>query len=230
MKTANRIIVNTAVSYMALLCRMIVGLFSVRLILQALGEVDYGVFVIVAGIVAVLDILNSNMSNTSMRFLAYSLGKNEDEIITTFNSTLVIHYFIGIMTIIALEIGGWIMFDYIVNIPPDRMNDAKIVYQFMVVSTFITVISVPYDAVTNAHEKIWMLSLFDILDLCLILLMALSLSLFEDHRLIIYAFSLMMIKIVMRFIKVIYAKRKFEDAKESYRKISVSMVNFVVLS
>ena len=60
MNNSNKIIVNTAVTYIALLLRLVIGLFSVRLVLQALGEEDYGVYVIVGGIVALLDILNSS--------------------------------------------------------------------------------------------------------------------------------------------------------------------------
>ena len=32
----------------------------------------------------------------------------------------------------------------------------------MIVSMFISIIAVPYDAVMNAHEHIWILSIFDI--------------------------------------------------------------------
>lgn len=219
MSNSNTIILNTAVSYLALLLKMIVGLFTVRFVLQALGEVDYGVYVIVGGIVAMLDVLNSNMSNTSMRYLAYSLGNpNKDDIYVTFNTTIYIHYAIGIITILVLEIGGYYMFEYIVNIPIDRISDAKIIYQFMIVSTFISVISVPYDAVTNAHEKIWMLSVFDMINIIISLAIVLFLLVYDGNRLIMYGFCLLLTQIVMRFAKVAYAKRKFVECRKIKRK------------
>lgn len=219
MNNSNRIIVNTTVTYIALLIRLVVGLFTVRLVLQALGEEDYGVYVIVGGIVALLDILNSNMSNTSMRYLAYSLGsKNKDDIYITFNTTVFIHYLIGLITILVLEIGGYFMFEYVVNIPPDRIGDAKIIYQFMIASTFISVISVPYDAVTNAHEKIWMLSVFDIINICISLALALFLLVYNGNRLVMYGLCLMLLHLVMRIAKVTYAKIKFEECRKIKRK------------
>lgn len=218
MKNSNKIIVNTGVTYVALVLKMIVGLFTVRFVLKALGEVDYGVYVIVGGIVAMLDVLNSNMSNTSMRYLAYSLGsKNRDDIYVTFNTTVIIHYLIGFATIVLLEIGGLIMFEYIVNIPIEKMGDAKIIFQFMILTTFISITSVPYDAVTNAHEKIWVLSLFDIIGVFLSLSLALFLLHYDGNRLIMYGFCLMLIQMLLRLFKVIYAKRKFDECRKIRR-------------
>ena len=175
MTNSEKIILNTIVSYVALLLKMVVGLFVVRFVLQALGEVDYGIYIIVGGIVSMLDILNTNMSNTSMRYLAYSLGKKDKvEIYTTFNTTVFLHYLIGFITILLLELGGYLMFKYMINIPLDRIGDAQVIFQFMVITSFISIISVPYDAVTNAHEKIWMLSVFDIVSI----LLGLAVSLF----------------------------------------------------
>lgn len=221
MNNSNKIIVNTAVTYIALLVKLVVSIFVVRLVLQALGEEDYGVYVIVGGIVALLDILNSNMSNTSMRYLAYSLGsKDKNDIVVTFNSTLVIHYLIGFISIIVLEIGGWIMLEYVVNIPIEKMTDARIIYQFMVLTTFITIIAVPYDAVINAHEKIWILSLFDILYTCITLGIALFLIVYSGDRLIMYGLCLLMLQVLMRIVKVTYAKRHFEECRK-FRRGSV---------
>ena len=219
MNNTNRIIINTAVTYMALLLRMVISLFSVRLVLQALGEEDYGVYVIVGGIVALLDILNSNMSNTSMRYLAYSLGsKKKDDIMVTFNSTILIHYLIGFLSIIVLEIGGWIMLEFIVNIPQEKIVDARIIYQFMVATTFISIIAVPYDAVINAHERIWVLSLFDILHSIITLGIAVFLLVYQGNRLIMYGLCLFLLQVLMRILKVSFAKKEFTECQKIQRK------------
>lgn len=221
MSNSSKIIINTVVSYASLLVLMVLGLVTVRLVLQALGEVDYGIYVLVAGVVTMLDILSSNMTNTSMRYLAYSLGKKDSEdVYITFNSTILIHYIIGLISIAILEVGGIIMFNYIVNIPPERIADAKVIYQFMIASTFISIISVPYDAVTNAHEKIWFLSICNVLLGVLKLCLVLFLLAFSGDRLIAYGLGLLLIQIVMRIIKVIYAKQHFSEC----RKVSRSMV------
>lgn len=218
MSNSSKVIINTGVSYASLLVLMVLGLVTVRLVLQALGEVDYGIYVLVAGVVTMLDILSSNMTNTSMRYLAYSLGKKDkEEVYVTFNSTIYIHYLIGIISIVILELGGIIMFKYIVNIPSDRITDAEIIYQFMIASTFISIISVPYDAVTNAHEKIWFLSICNVLLGVLKLGLVLFLLVFSGNRLVIYGLGILIIQIIMRVVKVVYAKRHFVECKKVMR-------------
>ena len=204
MDASKRVILNTVVNYASLLIKMAVGLYTARFILQALGETDYGIYVAVAGVVGLLDILNSNMTNTSMRFLAHSLGSGDLAVVKkTFNSTLYIHYFIGIITVVVMEVGGLLILEYVLNIPPEKMTDARIIFQFMVATMFITVISVPYDAVMNAHERIWMLSLFDVFGTLLSLGLSIYLLYSDGNRLVQYGLFLMLIQFVLRFIKTV---------------------------
>ena len=214
MDATGRVILNTAVNYAALLVKMAVGLFTVRFILQALGESDYGLYVAVAGVVGLLDILNANMTSTSMRFLAHSLGSGDMvKVKKTFNSTLYIHYLIGFITVLVMEIGGLLLLTYVLNIPSGKIIDAHIIFQFMVITMFITVIAVPYDSVMNAHERIWMLSLFDIFGTLLSLSLAIYLLYSNGNRLIQYGFCLMMIQIILRLLKATYSKRHFEECR-----------------
>ena len=219
MNSTNRVISNTAVLYVCLLIKMAVGIFTVRYVLEGLGETDYGVYVAVAGVVALLDILNANMTNTSMRYLARSLGSSDKEImIKTFNTTLIIHYIIGVITIILLEVGGWLMFEYVLKIPIERMFAAKVVFQFMVATTFITIVAVPYDAVMNAHEKIWLISIIDIIGVVSMFVCSIWMLHYNGDRLIFYGLYLLIINIVLRVIKVSIAKRLFEESRYVSRK------------
>lgn len=219
MNSANKIIINTAVSYVSLVLKMLIGFFSIRLILQALGEESYGVYMTVAGVAGMLDILNSNMANTSMRYLAYSLGsKNENQIKKTFATSLYIHYAVGILTVLLMELGGWGMFQWILNIPSDNLFSAKVVYQFMIVSMFVSVIAIPYDAVMNAHEHIWILSIFDIISAVLNLALAIYLMHCGFDRLIAYGLFVLLIQVLLRVSKVQFAKRRyFECHKHSFK-------------
>ena len=135
MDSTNKIIYNTGVVYTQLIISTVISLLSVRFVLQALGEDDYGIYMVVAGVVALLDILSSSMSNTSMRYMSHSLGRNDLETsLKTFNTTLLIHYGLAIVIALVLEVGGWIMFEWFLNIPEDKVFAAKVVYQFMVIT------------------------------------------------------------------------------------------------
>ena len=80
MDVKNKIIFNTAVLYTRLIIGVVLGLLTTRLVLDALGETNYGIYMLVAGVAGMLSILNSNMANTSMRFMAHSLGANDKEL------------------------------------------------------------------------------------------------------------------------------------------------------
>lgn len=214
MNSANKVVLNTVVSYSALLLKMAVGIFSVRFVLKALGETSYGVYIAVAGVAALLDMLNASMISTSMRYIAHSLGSNDKQRIhDTFNTTVLIHYLIGFITILIMEAFGLLLLEYVLNIPAEMMPDARIIFQMMVLSTFITVIAVPYDAVMNAHEHIWMLSVFDVLGSLLSLGMAFYLMYSSGDRLLIYGAYQLGILVLLRFLKVIYSKRHFEECR-----------------
>ena len=227
----NRIAFNTGILYIQLILQIAVGLFTTRFVLEALGEVDYGIYILVAGVVGLLSILNSNMSNTSMRYLAYSLGSKDIEIVKkTFNTTMYLHLIIGVIVLLLAEIGGFLMFYYFLKIPTDKILDAKILFQFMVLSTFITVISVPYDAVTNAHENILFLSLVDMFGSILTLLLSIYLLYSDGSRLLIYGFSLLLIQVILRLIKQMYSRRHYEECKLNFKKYKDSKLQKEIFS
>lgn len=231
MSPTNRVILNTIILYAQLIIGMILGFITTRLVLDALGEINYGIYMLVAGTVSILSILNSAMSNTSMRYLAHSLGAGNRELsLKTFNSTLYLHYVIGFIVIILMEVGGWLMFEYLLNIPEDKMFDAKIVFQFMVITTFVSIISVPYDAVMNSHENIIALSSVDVLGYVLKLGVAVYLLYAKSNLLILYGFLLMLIQIIQRIIKQAYSQRKYDECKFRLRQYKNKQLTKEILS
>jgi O-antigen/teichoic acid export membrane protein len=218
MNAGTRVIYNTAVLYIRLLIGMGLGLFTTRLVLSVLGETDFGIYTLVAGVVGMLGILNSSMTNASMRFMAHSLGSGDMETMKkTFNTTLFLHFVIGIVVVLIMEAGGLLMFDYLLNIPEEKIFAAKIVFHFMVFTTFITIISVPYDAVMNSHENLLALSLVDILGYILKLGIAVYLSYSDLNLLIMYGFLMLMTQIVLRIIKQWYSRVKYQECKINFR-------------
>lgn len=218
LSVANRVIFNTGVLYFQLIIGIAISFLTTRIVLNALGETDYGIYMLVAGIVGMLGILNSNMSNTSMRYMAHSLGTaNKETILKTFNTTLFLHFIIGFIVIFLMEIGGWLMFEFLLNIPQEKIYDAKVIFHFMVLTTFITVISVPYDAVMNAHENMMALALVNVLGSSLNLGVAIYLTYSETNLLILYGFLMLVIQILLRIIKQCYSKLKYTECKIKFK-------------
>lgn len=216
---ANRAILNTMILYIKLVLGMIIGLFTTRLVLGALGEIDYGIYVLVAGVVGMLAFLQGVMAGTSMRFIAHSLGSKDSVLITrTFNTTLSLHILLGIILMFILEIGGAILFERYLNIPNDRIFDAKIVFHFMVLTTFISVISVPYDAILNAYENIFLLSVVDLVGSILNLSVAVFISYYKSDQLIIYGVLVFSIQFFLRIVKQFYCRKNYPETKINFKK------------
>ncbi len=218
MKSSERAIYNTLIIYLKLIISIIIGLFTTRIVLNTLGEINYGIYTLVAGVIGMLAFFNMSLSITSLRFMSHSIGSNDiDRVKYTFNSTLIVHIVFGFILILFLEIFGYFFFKYWLDIPTGHVFDAKLIFQFMIITAFISVISVPFEAVMKAHENFIVISLIDILRVTLNLFIALSLKFFEYNVLIIYGFLMMLNQLLQRLIKQWYSRKKYEECKIKLR-------------
>ena len=79
MATGNRIVKNTSYLYGKIAITMFVSLYTTRLILNALGESDYGIYNVVGGVMGMLGFLNAAMADASLRFMSYAEGEGNEE-------------------------------------------------------------------------------------------------------------------------------------------------------
>ena len=73
-----RIAKNTLFLYIRMLLLMAVTLYTSRIVLKALGIEDFGIYNVVAGVVAMFNLLVNTLSNASSRFITYALGKENE--------------------------------------------------------------------------------------------------------------------------------------------------------
>jgi O-antigen/teichoic acid export membrane protein len=212
MQPANRVVINTGFLYGKMLITIFISLYSTRLVLNALGVTDYGVFNLVGGVIAMLSFLNGAMSTATLRYMSFSIGEGDaDKLKSIFSSSVLLHLFIGIVLVLLLEFGGIFLFDGVLNIPADRIGTAKIVFHFMVVSTFFTISAVPYDAAINSHENFLFDALSGILESVLKLAIAISLIFTAADKLVLYGLLMALLTILIRVIKSIYCVKKYEE-------------------
>ena len=169
MNNSGRVILNTGFLYANMLVTLAVQLIAVRLVLQALGPVDYGIYSIIAGLVAMFAFMNVAMSAATQRFLSYTIGiGNLKELKEIFYHSVLLHLLIGIIILILLEIGGNYYIIHILQAPKARMEAAHILLHCITFSTLANIITVPYEADINANENLGAIALINILDLSLI--------------------------------------------------------------
>ena len=212
MKSAERVVTNTGYLYVRMLISVVLSLYATRLILGALGEVDYGVFALVGGVIGMLSFLNSAMAVSTQRYLSFFLGAGEkNKLEAIFRVSIILHLIIGLFVVILLEIGGFFLFNGFLNIPPDRVHAAKMVYHFMVISTFFTINAVPYDAAINSHENMFFIALTGILESLLKLGIAFWLLYTGTDKLILYGLLYAVLTITIRVIKSVFCSLRYEE-------------------
>lgn len=216
MNNSKRIIRNTIFLYTKTIISTLVVFFSTRIVLNALGAEDYGVYGIVGGVIAMLGYINIAMSQATQRYMNFAEGKNDiNQSISVFNNSFLLHFILGCIIVCILEILFFIMFNGVLNIPEDRISAAKLVYQFMVFSTFTTIITVPYEALINAHEDFFFYSIIGILDSILKLLSAFAIVWLAFDKLILYGAMMALVTIIFMLLMCIYCHKNYSECKFS---------------
>lgn len=212
MQTSTKVVFNTIILYARVIISMLISLVSVPIVLKALGVKDYGLFNLVAGVIAMLTFLNTSMNVATQRYISVAIGTNDKKQLNMiFNAAIILHLIIGLIIVVMFEFCGLFLFDGFLNIDSDRISVAQIVYQILVVNTFFTVMSVPYGAVINAKEDMLALSIFHIIKDVLNLLVAIYLICCPYDRLIIYSICVAVVSIIYVLLNRVYVKKKYKE-------------------
>ena len=209
-----RIARNTVFLYIRMFFAMAVSLYTSRVVLSTLGVVDYGVWNVVAGVIAMFSFLNTSMSTATSRFLMFELGKEEkDNLRRVFSGACTIHLFIAIIVLLLGEtIGLWFLQNKLI-IPESRMLAANIVYQITIVSTMIGIIRVPFEASIIANEKMDVYAYIEIANIVLRLLIVFALVLISYDKLIVYGLLTLSVTVVVASFYVFYCYRNFRGCE-----------------
>lgn len=209
-----RIAKNTIFLYIRMGLIMLVSLYTSRVVLAQLGIDDYGVYVVVGGVVSMFSFLNSSMTTATQRYLNYELGhpdSNIQKIRSVFSTSLTIHLVIALLVILAGEtIGLWFVNNKLV-IPESSIVAANIVYQCAIFSFCITIFQVPFNAAIIAHEEMHLFAIVSILEAVFKLLIAYALILATNNKLAVYGILLLVVHFIIALIYGIVCLRRFKE-------------------
>lgn len=212
MQAVNRIVCNTSIQYVRLLFTFGLSLFSTRFILIALGDIDYGIYNLLSGIILLLSFVNAAMTVTTQRYLSVSQGSGDLlQQNRIFINSLVLHIILAVIVIILIEISGLFIFNGFLNIPEQRISEAYYVYHFMGLTVFFTVLSVPFVATLTAHENIFWISIVYIIEAILKFLISVLLIYFFKFKLITYGLLITLVSAVTFFLYAFYCQRKYVE-------------------
>ena len=193
---------------------MFVALFTSRVVLEALGIEDYGIYNVVGGVVVMFSLFTSSLSAAISRFLTFELGiNNKIRLNLIFSSSINVLLLFSIALLILIEIVGVWFLNSKLNIPMERMNAANWVMQCSIVVFIINLISVPYNAAIISHEKMSAFAYISVLEAIMKFFVAYSLYVSPFDKLITYASSLIIVALIIRMVYGIYCNKHFEECK-----------------
>ena len=156
---------NTLLLYFRMLLTMVVSLYTSRIVLNALGVEDFGIYNVVGGVVAMFSLLSGSLSTAISRFITYELGKGEQgNLNKIFSSAVTIQITLAAIIILFAELIGVWFLNTQMTIPVSRITASNWVFQISLLTFVINLISIPYNASIIAHEKMSAFAYISILE------------------------------------------------------------------
>lgn len=206
---------------------MAVSLYTVRVIIQTLSVQDYGIYGAVGGIVLSFGFISGVLTNASQRYFSYELGKGKDGRLRETFSTIIITYIVISVFILLLAetVGLWFLSNKL-SIPSGRENAALWVYQFAILSFFVTLMTNPFQALLIAYEKMNLYAYISILDVILKLSIVYVLLIFDIDKLKLYSVLMFLACLLTNSVYIVYCRRKYSETRIMW-KIDKSMLKSI---
>lgn len=197
-----------------MLLMLVVSLYTSRVVLSTLGVEDFGIYSAVAGFVSMVGFINGAMAFATQRFLSFEIGRKDgSQLRQVFIMSVSIHFFIALfLFLVAESLGLWFVNTKLIY-PLDRMDAVQWVYQFSVLVLMVNIISVPYNAIIIAYERMNVYAGFSIVEVSLKLAIVFMLQWFGYDKLKLYAVLTFVVSFIIRLAYVIYCRYKFNESK-----------------
>lgn len=207
-----RIAKNTILLYMRMLLLMGVNLFTARVVLHALGVEDYGINSVIAGFLSMFGILTGSMSNAISRFITVELGRGDlKRLIDVFSTSLTVQLVMATLIVILIETFGVWFVNTKMNIPFGKESAALWCLHCSAITTFITLMNIPFNSAIIAHEKMSAFAYMSIIDALLKLIICYAIYVSPYDKLYSYASLGVIASCISTTLYWIYSRRNFDE-------------------
>ena len=193
---------------------LLISLYTTRVVLSILGVVDYGVYNVVCGFIAMFAFLNTSMSNGIQRFFNYEYGKSgEDGANKVYCTSLYIQALLALIVVITVELFGlWYLHNKMV-IPDDRLIAAEWIFQLAMITFVLGIMQAPFAAAVTAHEKFDFYAVVSVLDAVLKLVIVYLIRTIPADQLVVYGILTTCVALINIFLYYFYCKSKFKEIR-----------------
>lgn len=207
-----RIAKNTVMLYIRMIVIMIVTLYTTRVVLNVLGETDYGIYNIVGSVVVSMVFIQNSLMSATQRFLSYELGlKEKGDVKSVFSASMVLHVrFLIIIFVILETVGLWFM-NCVLSIPQDRMTAANIVYQFSILTFCLNLLRIPYNSIIISYESMNIYAVLSIVEAILKLSVVIALKYLAFDKLVLYGVLIFAITLIINALYIAYCQKHYRS-------------------
>ena len=213
---SRRVARNTLLLYLRMLLLLVIGLFTSRLVLQALGEQDYGTYNAVYGMVMMFTLLSGSMSNAISRYMAFELGAaagGGERLRKLFCSAILIQLaLVLLLALLVPTLGEWYLSTRMV-IPDGSLGKARLVMYASALLLAVQLFSIPYNAVIISREKMKVFAYISVLEAALKLAVAFYLLYTPYDKLICYALCMPAVALLIRSTYAIHCRRSYPECR-----------------
>ena len=221
---------NTLLLYIRMLFMMAIGLFTSRVILNALGISDMGLMSVAGSVITMFTFLNATLTSGTQRFISYAIGENNAQRLrAVFKSAMTLHLLLAIIIFFLGEtLGLWYVYNKL-NVEPGRFQAAMWCYQLSIISTVVGMVQLPFNSALIAHEKMNIYAYMTIFDAVFKLLAAYLIQIVCFDRLIFYSILIFAAELLSTFLYNLYCRKHFKECSFSYgyyKRIYRNMLSF----
>ena len=167
-----RIVLNILATYGRTLVGLACGIFSTRWVLLALGHEDFGLFGVVGSLAIFVTFLNTQFSGALSRFYAFSIGRAQtfkseesglEECRNWFTTGVLIHTLLPLLLVaIGYPVGAKVISSGWLTVPIEKIDVCVWLWRFVMISSFIAMVNVPFQAMYTAKQYIAELTIYSL--------------------------------------------------------------------
>ena len=211
-----RIAKNTLLLYVRMVVVMLVGLYTSRVIIDALGQEHFGIYDAVGGIVLMVSFISSTMSSACQRYYSYEMERgNTQALKLVFSLSLTIFFILTALIILLAEtVGNWFLTNKMDV--AGHIEAARWVFQFSILAFSLLILRTPYQGMVIAKEKMKVFAYLSLFEAFATLGIALLLSHTpndKNHRLILYSGLMAGIQLMTTLFYWVYCRLFYQECR-----------------
>ncbi len=204
---------NTTLLYIRMGIILILSLYTSRVVLDALGAVDMGIYNAVGGIVLMFSFLSGTMSTSCQKFLAGDLGRGDfDAVRRTFSTCVMVFALIALIVAALSEtLGLWLLHSRMQT--AGRDTAAMWVFQLSIISFIFTIARLPFQGMVIVREKMKVFAYSGVVESLGMLAIALAIRNSGADRLILYSALMLGLNAAVSIFYIAYCNCFWEECR-----------------